>query len=60
MELEDLLTEAARLLAQFSAEVKAASAASGTGEQVLEEYVVPQSLRRRHLAACGTPRGDLM
>jgi len=30
MELEDLLTEAARLLAQFSAEVKAASAASLT------------------------------
>jgi hypothetical protein len=30
MELEELLTEAARLLARFSAEVKAASAASLT------------------------------
>lgn len=30
MELEDLLTEAVRLLAQFSTEVKAASAASLT------------------------------
>lgn len=42
MELEDLLTEAARLLAQFSAEVKAAGAASLTDDVPI---IVPHRAR---------------
>jgi hypothetical protein len=37
MELEDLLTEAARLLAQFSTEVKAASAASPVADTARDD-----------------------
>ena len=45
MELEDLLTEAARLLAQFSAEVKAASAASLTDISTASDMFLLELLR---------------
>lgn len=45
MELEELLTEAARLLAQFSAEVKAASAASLTDINIASDMFLVELFR---------------